>query len=150
MREASLIVADVNVEHPTAGLAREVFANLICERGNSGMLDSDGDLVKWLEAVNEPKRFAVLLDDAEPFQPIRGVGSLVYSGVDFTSNDLTDFVIDAQGYGYISLSPWLMRDSGYLNRWEEVFAEMPSLGFSPREGVVLLAHKLMDEFALFW
>jgi len=41
-----------------------------------------------------------------------------------------------------------MGDSGDLNRWEEVFAEMSSLGVVPSEAVLMEDHEMMEQSAL--
>ena len=41
-----------------------MLANLVCERGDAGVLN--GDFVKWLETVYNAEQGAVFLDDAKP------------------------------------------------------------------------------------
>ena len=109
----------------------------------------DCDLVEWLQAVYDVKRFAVFLNDAEPSRSVRRVGWLVHTCIELAPDDLAYFFVDPGWNGDIPLRPWFMWDCRNLYWQEEVFAEVSALQVGPGEPFVLKAHEVVHEHALF-
>ena len=141
--DEAFVVANVEVESGSASATGELFGDVFGNRGNAGMLD--GDCVQRFEAMDEAKRFAVLLDDAEPTRTIGRIRRLVDPGVDFASNDLADFVVDARRDGNVALHPRSVGNNGDLDGWEEVCSKRTALRIVPSERSIVEAHEVVDE-----
>jgi hypothetical protein len=113
------------------------------ERRNARVLNSNS--VKRFERVNWAKRFAVFLEDAEPFGSIRRVRGLVYACIKFGFDDPAYFLVHARWYWHVLLYPWLVRHNWDFDGGKEFGFEFAAFGIVPCETFILFRHEVVHE-----
>jgi hypothetical protein len=145
--EGSVIVSNKEIEHGVTRTRCHSFYKLIDERRDGSV--ADGDSVEGLEVVHNAKG-AVLLFDAEPAGPVRGVGGLVNTSGDFLFEQVDDVVHDAGRDRNVSLDPGRVCDGRDFYWGEVVVPEASALGFSPGEGCLVEFEDVLGELEFFW
>lgn len=112
------------------------------------MLNSN--LVEWLKRLDDAKRFAVFLDDAEPSRSVRRVGWFESLRVYFSADQFENFVVDTWRNWDVAQYPGRMWNYWDIDGREEVFPKMASLGVVPSEPVLMYTHEIVQEVAFGW
>ena len=143
-----LVISDVQVQHTTASMTGEMLADLVCEQGDTGVLN--GDFVKWLETVYNAERGAIFLDNTKLSRSVGGVGGFINSSFKLALDEFTDFFVYSRQYRNVRLHPGLVQNCWDLDGWKEVFMEVALFGVTPRESFILDTHEMVHQRAFFW
>ena len=125
-----------------------MLANLVYERGDTGVLN--GDFVNRLETVYNAERGAIFLDNTKPLQSVGGVGGFINSGFKLALDEFTDFFVYFRRYRNVLLRLGFVQNCWDLDGQEEVFAEVALFGVTPRESFILNIHEMMHQHMFFW
>ena len=93
--ELSLIKGNVEIQRHIDRTTSEDLSDDVCVGWHRSV--PNGDSVQRLKRMYQAKRFAILLEDAEPTAVVRGGRWLVDTRSPFVFNDLDDFVENASG-----------------------------------------------------
>jgi hypothetical protein len=66
--DVTFIITDVEIKHRTACTTSELFCEMVRIGDDAGVFDCD--FVEGFEAVDDPERLSVLLENAKPFSAI--------------------------------------------------------------------------------
>jgi hypothetical protein len=93
--------------------------------------------------VNELKCFTVFLDNCKPARSVGQVRSLINAGVDFSSDNVADLVIESRQNGHIAKYPWFVFNYWHKDWWKEVLTKATTFGIIPGKALVLEAHEMV-------
>ena len=98
--------------------------------------------------MNQSKRFAILLEHAEPSGVVGRGRRFVDTGFPLVFNDLGDFVENTTRNRTLLKDPGDVRDMGDLDRSEVFRVEGTSLAIDPGEGGIVVAQNPLSELDL--